>query len=252
MGSAELYFNELSLQDGDECDFERIKTLILVVGDVGDYGISICRMQNDIVNRIAVFLLSFPNNQDAINLYNLLYAKFQDYFDDNVDDWSGWTYNGVACHGLALAHLNDTCSLSYLSPEWKCNRLEIIRGSEKAYVRNVSTFEQVEELKEFFEGLLPTKLRETEKNPNDKVHIAKHHGNNILKEKANILKNSKYVEDIRSTEFAHYKVHNPCVVSGEGKIVMYFEGYLSLEVITTGANRRETEEIAKILKRQVY
>jgi len=163
------------------------------------------------------------------------------------------------CLGLAAAYLYEAPSISFdTSDIWRKNQLSILIEEKGVLsnnqVHNVFSKEcfSKEIIKEFIEKIGKVEIVESAFLPNDKaIHLADHHGKAELQAFCNKIKNSPYVNAMRSTNWGGNSFIRKIHKTGEIEIILLkTQRKYALLVSTTGRNFRETEAIAQILKQE--
>ena len=173
------------------------------------------------------------------------------YYEDAI----GSNYN---CIGMAAAYLYDSLTISLCtSRNWQQSTLPLTIESEvHKKVEDIYNIYDEQSYKsqnvvDYFESITPVVLLDTTIKPEDKEFtlFGDHHGKAELKKLGSKLIKSKYVEEIRSTEFGGSsfirKVHSDGVIE-----IVYLQSdrRYALWVQTTGRNYRETKLIADKLR----
>jgi hypothetical protein len=168
------------------------------------------------------------------------------------------------CSGLATAHLKvSLCtSLSTIpfKDKTKIDFHEIINDkleTKEVFANNISNKDhlEVEKIKKFIEYLGDVQLDESKIDPKTKpIALRDDHGKDKLLSFSKRLVNSKYVLSvINSLPFNPKATNLIRAIYPDGKIelVLYWEDRgIGLVIQTTGRNYRETQEIAKIIKKE--
>jgi hypothetical protein len=161
--------------------------------------------------------------------------------------------------GLASAYIYSTLGIGFNSePFWDVCKFELIIISEfksKGTVFCVSKPEHFNngELTEFIENRSIPELIETNILPKDKrIELRDDHGKNVLKNLSERLVQSPYVKRIiNSLPYNPYEKYFIKAVYPNGNIEIVLtdtdEGF-GVIIESTGRNKRETQEIAKILE----
>lgn len=253
----EIYFNELSVDDGVKWSHDDLRELGQVFLKLKEFGISTCRISGDALTKL---LVNLPKDLTGNNARMLLNTMFKYPFESSVveerqDDYylHDWTYQGRECYGLALAFIADSLSYSNNSPEWDKAILEICRDTVAVDVRNISNASHVQEHSIWLESQIDPVLVETSLLPKQKtISLRDDHGKDKLEKFAKLLCRSPYVEKIiNSLEFRPWTNKFVGDIKGNGLvelILVWEEQRCGMLVQTTGRNRRETEKIAEILQ----
>ncbi|MBI4946247.1 MAG: hypothetical protein HY840_07585 [Bacteroidetes bacterium] len=168
------------------------------------------------------------------------------------------------CLGLAAAHIYDTLSISFTGHSaWINNSLSIIKSNgannSTANIDITNIFSSAcfdkKEIKDFIERISQPVLVPSPLQPNQKsIHLRDDHGKDVLDSFAKRIRNSPYVNEIinslpynnRAINFIRRAYPNGLV-----EIVLYWTDMgLGMVIQTTGRNKRETEEIARLLERE--
>ncbi|MEO6233422.1 MAG: hypothetical protein ABJB11_10090 [Ferruginibacter sp.] len=187
-------------------------------------------------------------------------GDLSNYFYVNADAGIPETY----CSGLATAYVKESlCSSLSSMPFWEAKKIEFQKiinddlDTEQVSVNNISTEEHFEDadIKTFIEYLGDVNLSETEVDPEDKpIALRDDHGKDKLLAFSKKVRASKYVNSIiNSLPFNPKAVNLIKEIYPDGKIemVLYWEDKgIGIIIQTTGKNYRETEAIAKILKKE--
>lgn len=253
----EIYFNELSVNNGVAWNEDNLRDLGQVFRELKKLGISTCRISGEDLSGLEINL---PRNPIGNNARMLLHTMFKYPFESPVveerqDDYylHEWTFKGQTCYGLALAFIADSLSYSVSSREWNKTILEIQRDRIAVCVRNISNASHVQEHSAWIESQTEPVLVKTLLIPEQKsVNLRDDHGKDKLKEFAKCVLRSPYVEKvINSLEFRPWtnKFIGGIKENGVVELILVWEAQrCGIAVQTTGRNRRETEKIAEILK----
>ena len=253
----EIYFNELSVDDGVKWSHDDLRELGQVFLKLKEFGISTCRISGDVLTELEVNL---PRDYIGNNARILLHTMFKQPFESSAveerqDEYCvhKWTYQGRECYGLALAFIIDSLSYSKTSPEWDKATLEICRDTVTVDVRNISNASHVREHSAWLESQIEPVLVKTSLLPEQKsIRLRDDHGKDKLEKFAKSLRRSPYVEKIiNSSEFKPWtnKFIGNVEENGVVELILVWEEQrCGIVVQTTGRNRRETEKIAKILE----
>lgn len=166
-----------------------------------------------------------------------------------------WTYEGMECAGLALACIMDSLSLSIAGIKWSFPVLQIQCDKEDIPIRNLYDKNSLEYHNEWLCTRKPLELTECAIDPSEKkIHLREDHGMDKLKEfSKKILKNRYVVEVVNSLPYnaANRRFIHSVKENGLVEIVLpWTDRGLGLVVKTTGRTIRETQEIARILKKE--
>jgi hypothetical protein len=168
------------------------------------------------------------------------------------------------CSGLATSYvLESLCSSLSSMPFWDEKTIgfqKIINDdfeTESVSVANISREEHFtdEDIKKFIQYLGDVQLDVTDEDPKTKpIALRDDHGKDKLLLFAKKIVNSKYVASvINSLPFNPRAINLIKEIYPDGKIelVLYWEDKgIGIIIQTTGRNYRETEEIAKIIKKE--
>ena len=203
-------------------------------------------------------------------LYGVLSTPFMDEEDSEAEEQyilsdyyfqdEDTNFPRTRCIGLASAFIANTLSVSFASSDtWTKNILKISVESE-----NGSVYEDVlnvfssecfgkEQIENHIEYTQELKLIESTEDPNSKkFHLTGHHGQKELKAFWNKLKRSSYVISGLTIEWGGNDFIRSTNANGEIEIVIpNTDRDYAIKVVTTGRNQRETDEIAKILRKNL-
>jgi len=191
------------------------------------------------------------------------------YIDDNSEEEGRYIQNTfkikkdgqiIEPYGLAAAYIYSTIGIGFNSePFWEVCKFELTiigEGKGNAIVFCVSKPEHFEdrELNQFVENRLPVILMETSMLPeNKRINLRDDHGKDVLREFSERLVRSPYITGIiNSLPYNRFERNFIRKVFPNGNIEIVLtktDKGLGVIVETTGRNKRETEEIAKILER---
>lgn len=274
----EMLFNELStnpLSSDKYAANDKMKLFAQTFGAAKTKGFKNIRSHvssNEIDLSENYTLFDWFNNKDVSRDYkDFLYGVVIQPFIKDEDEEIGGKYieadyhfedeesgiNKTQCLGLAAAHLYETLSISLSSsPIWDNIQLPIsIEKENETLIKHVFNISKqssfaIPEIISFIENLGTVSLVVTEIIPNNKkIHLADHHGKAELTTLCNLLKNSEYVVDMRSTDWGGKNFIRKTYPDGVIEIVMVKTArQYALWVQTTGRNLRETNKIAEILK----
>lgn len=224
-----------------------------------DFDVNTCRISAqdnlDLIAKIRIL-------KNATDIMNFYYSFFKTPFEsDEVEKnqdlilSANWTYNGISCWGLAVAHMLNSVSFSIFSSEWNQNFI-LLRGNDKIIeVRHISSPAHIELHKIFFEEVKEIQLLPCFLAPKDKpIHLRDDHGKDKLLEFSKRLLKSNYIcEIINSLPYNPRERKFIRKVSGNGLIEIvlpWTDLGLGIVVKTTGRNLRETQQIANIIQEQ--
>lgn len=281
----ELIFNELSFKpyiDNEALFKNKFIEMLSTYGKLKEtFGISNLLFPratfNHNVSEASTFIQwvsSLTNSSERNKIMAFIRTPFsEDILEDAEEDKTNKYYYENAeipieqeyCIGLGICHAKERIAISLNSHNcWQPHILsfkEIVDdefNTKDVEVHNVCKSEQELNV-DLSEKLLyygKLELVETDIEPeNKKIKLSgDHHGNNKLEAFAKKLFRSKYVlEVINNIDFSPTSVNLIKEKYSDGTIdvVLYWEdaGY-GMKVQTTGRNYRETEEIAKILKKE--
>ena len=279
----ELIFNEISFQpytDNEHTLKTRFLDLLHVFGIAkSEYGFSHLVFPSNIRDLNVTPTLTFYEWAYAITHQgdkNKILSAVKKPFTNEVlaeksTELSKYYYknDGVGitetyCSGLATSHVLGLLNASLSSsPIWDNNKIEFDQiinvdfKTEKVSVFNISKGEHFEEkeIKQFIEYLGDIKLIKTDIVPTAKaISLREDHGKDKLIAFAKKLVLFEYIVSvINSLPFNSRAINLIKEVYSDGKIelVLYWEDKgIGLIVQTTGRNFRETEEIAKLIKKE--
>lgn len=271
----ELFFNELSnvpnsldRYDANEKMIQFAKTFV----KSRDYGfkrirshVSVSEIQ--LTNDYTVLSWlndSYVSRELKAFMYGSIITPFINDADEEVEDAyieAGYYYkneeNESECLGLTAAYLYESLTISLnSSEEWLVNKLPLTVEKEETLkefsIPNVFSENCFidKAILGFVENLAELELQESPLKADDKdIHLADHHGKDVLKLLCNKLKHNEFIISMRSTNWGGNtfirKIHKN---GGVIEITLCSsERRYALWVQTTGRNYRETQAIAKIL-----
>ena len=182
------------------------------------------------------------------------------YYYQNAGELIPETYS----NGLAVSYVRkELCSSVSLHSIWdltEINFQKIINDNLETEVVSVHNVAQEkhfnnDRIRQFVEHLGTIQLVESKINPNDKqIALRDDHGKDKLQTFSKKVLQSKYVLSvINSLPFNPKAINLIKEINSDGKIelVLYWEDKgIGIIIQTTGRNYRETEEIARLLKKE--
>lgn len=257
----EVYFNELCLINLPALEYQDILRLRDLYTKLKSNGIDICRISDKDYVSMILYVKSMKGSTSDI--INFLYAFLQrPYESENVEERQdeylahSWLYAGSSCYGAALAVIMDSMTVSTGdSIQWDRATLSLLKDKVIVQARNLYGETTFSCHLQWLLDCQPVQLEycqiiQTEK----KIHLRDDHGKNILERFCKKLICSPYVcEVINSMPFNSQNRRFIREVKDNGiiEIVLpWTDKGLGVVVKTTGRNRRETEKIAEILKKE--
>ncbi len=269
----ELTFNEISLNDKPETEFNAIEILhnfATVCAELKRQGFTKLRTEKDFWIQkfyteidINSFLQNIGKTQSSFLRGFILKPYIAEDIISEADEKFGeadYYFNRDKVTGLAYAYLLNTISVSLNTNKiWNTHEVEIIEKIDKnenqVTVKNVTTSANIEQHKEWIESVKSVNLDKTNKNPENKpIKLREDHGKDILQKFTKKLVNCEYVKEVvNSLPFNpnEKKFIRKVYPNGQIEIVLTnTDRGLGLIVQTTGRNLRETKEISKILQKK--
>ena len=162
----------------------------------------------------------------------------------------------IHAEGLTIAALSASMAIGMENANWTENSYEVfekrpdsktLRKTDVLYAYN-STFFTNEKFVEWADVNLPPKIEECGILPMKKeIHLADHHGKDVLNRLAKRLVREKYVKGILNSTDRDIKEKN--FISGINNNIIYItmvdDGGFGMAVSTTARNEREAQYIAK-------
>jgi len=274
----ELMLNELSISPKSSNRYDandRMVQFVQTVKQAREKGFRKIRSHyqtNDIELSDGYSLYDWLNNREVSDVYrNFIYGTIilpfikdedveiedqfieADFFFEDIAQG----YHKTECLGLAAAYLYETLCISFASmPVWCRVKLPLLiernQDLNRTHVFNVfakESFDNVD-LALYVENLGELELIETEISPNDKpIHLADHHGKLELKTLCDRLKQSVYIEEMRSANWGGKGFVRKVYPNGVIEIVLIkTTRKYALWIRSTGRNYRETLAIAEKLE----
>jgi hypothetical protein len=271
-----LFFNELSCEPVADSKYSAIERMtafaktVSIARQKGFRNIQCDYPVNTIMLAQQYSLVDWLNDSTVSREYrDFMYGVIvPPYIDEDDPEFEQYVYSIVTfenaeynipktgCIGLASAYLYNLPAISILSiPLWKQHILPVTiekdgnTFSENVY--NISSCESfnISDITDFIDSIGELRLVSTNLKPEDKaIHLAAHHGKAELQELCERLKHNPYVEEMRSTDWGGNRFIRK-IYGNNIEIVMHkTQRKYALLVKTTGRNRRETQEIAKIIE----
>ncbi len=254
----EIYFNELSLNELSQIqyqDFQRIKDVYVLLKS---NGINTCRISND---DYRVFLDQIQGmGRTGLTFRNFMFSFFRvpyetPIIDEKQDQYLShhWTLQEKDCYGLALAFIVDSMTLSTGNETWNQPFVQICRDDYPVTVRNLYGTETFYSHLPWLSEMEEIQLVECNIPPEKKkIDLSDDHGKDELMTFCKRIRNSQYIcEIVNSTEFHSHQRRFIFDIRDDGIIEIVLPwtdaGY-GVVVKTTGRNKRETRIIAEILK----
>lgn len=255
----EVYFNELCMRDVDNISVTDLQRLNHLYKLLQQKDISCCRLSSEDFSEI-IQMMQGSLGKDSDNWSNFLYAFFRVPYEDGLTEQAqtsylqhDWYWQDTTCYGLALAVMLDSLAVSICDEKWDIPMVCIRRDGEACGARNLFGVRTFEEHSEWFEQLMPVELAVCNLKAEEKpIKLRDDHGKEILQDFSSRLVRSEYVcRIINSLPFHAYdrRFINRTFPDGIIYVVLpWTEQGLGIAVQTTGRNKRETDEIARILK----
>ena len=215
---------------------------------------------------------SIPHQGDKNKILSIIKKPFvNEVLSENTDEVSKYYYFNTEanipetyCSGLATAYMKESLSTSLSSASfWRTTQIHFYKilndnfDKEVVSVRNVSSDADfsISEIQQFIEYLGEIILIKTTIAPEDKsISLRDDHGKDKLLAFSKKIRTSQYVLSIiNSLPFNSRAVNLIKEIYPDGKIelVLYWEDKgIGIIIQTTGRNYRETEAIAKELKKK--
>lgn len=269
----DLILNEISIKNEPKTEFEAkqiLKNLAIVCAKLKGYGFSKLRTENNFwLQRfyrkvdINSFLQRIGRTQSSFLRSFIRPPYIADDFSSEADDKfvdADYFFNNKKIVGLAYAYLLSTISISLDTNKiWDTHEIKIVEQKgevrNQVTVKNVTNSNHIENHKEWLEDRKPVILLKTRKNPKDKpIKLRDDHGQDVLQKFAERLIKCEYVtEVINSLPFNPTERDFIRRIYPNGQIEIVLTGTdkgLGMIIQTTGRNKREAEEIGKILQKK--
>ncbi|MDR1022209.1 MAG: hypothetical protein LBL94_02895 [Prevotellaceae bacterium] len=271
-----LFFNELSCEPVADSKYSAIERMNIFAKTVsiarrkGFRNIRCDTPANAIMLTQQYSLFDWLNDSSVSREYrDFMYGVIvPPYIDEDDPEFEQYVYSTVTfenteynisktvCIGLASAYLYNLPVISILSiPLWKQHILSITIEKDGSIfsenVYNISSCESfsISDIIDFIDSISEFTLVETSLKPEDKaIHLADHHGKAELQELCNQLKHNPYVEEMRSTDWGGNRFIRKTHRNSIEIVLCKTQRKYALLIKTTGRNKRETQEIAKILE----
>lgn len=272
----ELMFNELSVKpysSNKYSAYDRMSAFALTMKEARENGFRKIRAHHNASEILLTEEYSLhswlidkgASRDDKDFLFGTLVRPFINEEDEEMEEEyisSNYHYlqgadTQLECLGLTAAYLYDLPSISFnSSEEWQLNQLNIYVETEGVtslhQVYNVfsSNCFSVPDIAQHIENLGDVELLISYLTPDEKdIHITGHHGQKELKSLWKKLKFSEFVISGLTIEWGGQSFIRATTTDGIIEIVLHKTArQYAMRVTTTGRNKRETEEIAKLLK----
>lgn len=253
----DLFFNELSIKDMADIDYDSVVTIAKVYNRLSGYGITTCRIAPEDNSRLFQMICCMP---DSVNVRNFYFSFFRSPYESKVveekqDDYykHRWICHDEECIGIALAFLPDSASFSIDCTRWNAPFLEFFRDLDSEHIRNICVEEHVDMHVPQIQDKGGTKLLECDMPFSDKkIVLRDDHGKDVLEDFAKRLLHCPYLVGVINS--LPYNSHERKFIrrvreNGLIEIVLPWtdQGY-GMVVKTTGRTLRETERIAEIIE----
>ena len=253
-----LFFNELCLKEGVG-SYDVLKKLAESYSVLFSKNILPCRLSEDVRKSLDDYLKNIPGFSKKV--ISFMYSFFRSPYEE--DDLSendeasfvskNYIYRSVSPVGLSWAAFFDGIALSlYNSEEWNCSYVDVLEDNVTKSVAHISRKEHLNDWIDSYQNvcLIKSPLSYDEKK---KPHFRDDHGTDVLDAYWNKLKRCPYVEECvnslpfngKSSKFIR------CIKSNFSidLVLTWTDCGYGMNIKTTARNRREAEEIAKIIER---
>lgn len=256
----EVYFNELCLDNNTDMEYQDVTRLKKLYSCLRDNGIGSCRISRDEYAEMIRKAKEMPGSNR--NVVDFLYAFLrQPYETESVEERQmeylnhSWTYQGTDCYGFALAYIMDSMAISICDQVWNQPLISVEKDDASIEVRNLYDEITFSFHLEWLEGLRPVQLVKCHLRPEEKIiKLRDDHGKDKLLVFSRKIVNSEYVCEIMNSlpfnpgdrRFIHNTFND-----GRIEVVLpWTDEGLGILIKTTGRNKRETDRIAEILKKE--
>lgn len=255
----EVFFNELCVQN-KSLSFDNWKELIQAKTALGSAGFTVCRVSNNDYRSLMKSVTELKNPALRNIFFQFFHIPFEtkeieeseekstDFLEKEV------LYNDTSAYGFSLAAYYDTFALSFAtSEEWTRSKIQVTRNKDLLEIHHVSNKIHVNENADWLESRSEIELITTNIEPSNKIpNFRDDHGKDELDAFWKKIRNSEYVVScINSLPFSSHNRNFIRNFYSDGKIEItlpWTDKGLGLVIQSTGRNRRESEQIAKLLE----
>lgn len=255
----EVYFNELSLEEDQDVQYQDMTRLKDLYSGLINAGIRTCRISHDRYALILSKVTEMPGAKPELK--NFLFAFLRQPYEEKIieerqDEYlsHSWSYQGRECYGLALAYIMDSLSVSICDPIWRNPIITLMKDKKDDIdVKNLYDLKSLRFHHDWLDGLRPVELIICSDKPEEKrIKLRDDHGKDILKAFCDKIVYCEYVcEIVNSIPFSSKDrrfIHKICSDGIIELVLPWTDKGYGVAVKTTGRNQRETEKIAEILK----